>query len=71
MTAQDAVQFEKLIFRVMRFSVTVGTAYMNIHVFPGHACGTEHFSSRSLYFSRFNRIFQKQTNIFRVPQTYA
>ncbi len=66
MTAQDAVQFEKLISRV-----SVGTAYMNIHEFPGHACGTEHFSSRSLYFGRFNRIFQKQTNIFRVPQTYA
>ncbi len=69
MTAQDAVQWEKLIF-IFRL-VSVGAAYMNNHAFPGHACGTEHFSSRSLYFSRLNRIFEKQTNIFRVPQTYA
>ncbi len=60
MTAQDAVLWEKLIFRVMRFSVSVGAACMNNHAFPGHACGTEHFSSRSMYFSRLTEYFKNR-----------
>ncbi len=32
---------------VMRFSVSVGGAYMNINESPGHARGTENFSSLS------------------------
>ncbi len=45
---------------VSRFLVSVGGEYMNINEFTGHAHGTENFSLLSLYFSRFNGIFEKR-----------
>ncbi len=53
--------------QVLRDFVSVGGAYMNINESPGHARGTENFSSLSAGLMEYF----KEGNNFSVMQTYA
>ncbi len=66
--ASFRVRFSKEAWQDQCYEIfgSVGGAYMNINEFPGHACGSENFSSCSLNLSRFNGIFYKGKYIYSV-----